>query len=51
MGQFCILHSLLRSPHRMVSDLVESFLAYVAILLSGKERWHTRDHIVIIVVV
>ena len=35
----------------MISDLVVTFLALVAILLTSKEYWHTGDDVVVVVVV
>ena len=35
---------------RMARDFVVPFLVFMAILLAGEKGWHTRDDVVVIVV-
>ena len=50
-GTVLCMAELAQVPARMTGDFVESLLAFVAVLSTSEEGWHTGNNIVVIVVV
>ena len=50
-GTVLCMAELAQVPAWMVGDFIKSLLAFVAVLFTSKEGWHTSNNIVVIVVV